>query len=227
MLKYFFYDMDDTLVDTRGNWIGAIKEYLSLQGLPCSEEIIVSCLGKNCRDICISIDARYGHIGKGNVERHADVFRKCLIDQFNRKMPNEIRGAGRFLGLMNGSVGQYIVSGSPIKIIDHVIRHNGWSPYIAGFSSSETVPRGKPDPRIYDDMRERLGAKRDECLIFEDSPVGVEAARRAGIRTVCVNPHVSVDKSAFLLCSVADFLALIDGNTIGDLLRLESSHELN
>lgn len=227
MLKYFFYDMDDTLVDTRGNWIGAIREYLSLQGLPCSEEFIVSCLGKNCRDICIGIDARYSHIGNDDVERHADIFRKCLIDQFNRKMPDEIPGAGRFLSLMNGSVGQYIVSGSPLQIIENVIRYNGWSSYIAGFSSSETVPKGKPDPRIYDDMRERLGAKREECLIFEDSPAGVEAARRAGIRTVCVNPHVPVGKSAFLLNSVADFLALIDGNTIGDLLGLESGHELN
>ena len=227
MLKYFFYDLDDTLVNTRDKWIGAIKEYLSMRGLPRGDETIEAYLGKNCRDICLDIDARYHHIGNDGIEFHADIFRKCLIDQFDREMPREIPGASSFLSLMNGSVEQYIVSGSPLRIIAQVIRHNGWSSFIADFSSSETLPRGKPDPRIYDDMREKLGAKKEECLIFEDSPAGVEAARRAGIRCVCVNAHAPIGQSDFLLRSVADFQTLIDSDMVCELMESESRHELN
>lgn len=219
--------MDDTLVNTRDKWIGAIKEYMSMQNLPYDEEAIAPYLGKNCRDICHNIDARYNHIGSRCIEHHANIFRRCLIGQFSLKMPQEIPGASRFLGIMNKSVKQYVVSGSPLQVIAQVIRHNGWSSFIMDYNTSETLPKGKPDPRIYNDIQERLGAKKAECLIFEDSPAGVEAARRAGIKCICINPHAPIGQSDLLICTVADFQALIDSNTISELMESELSHELN
>lgn len=48
----------------------------------------------------------------------------------------------------------------------------------------EHVVRGKPDPEIYLKSAEKLGVKPEECLVFEDSPAGVEAAKRAGMKVV-------------------------------------------
>lgn len=48
----------------------------------------------------------------------------------------------------------------------------------------EHVTRGKPDPEIYLKTAEKLGVKPEECLVFEDSPVGVESAKRAGMKVV-------------------------------------------
>lgn len=225
MLKYFFYDMDDTLVKTWGKWHDAIREYLSIQNLPYDSEAVLTYLGKNCKDICLEIDARYNHIGSLGIEHHANIFRDSLLRQFNLEIPREIPGAGKFLSMMSDYVGQYVVSGSPLQVIAQVIRRKGWSPFIADCISSETVARGKPDPLIYTATRKRLAAEKEECLIFEDSPAGVEAARRAGIRCVCVNPRVPIEASELLLCCVPDFQALIDSNKIGEVMNSESRHE--
>ncbi len=225
MIKYFFYDMDDTLVSTRDKWLGAIRTYQELQGIPYGDESAAIYLGKNCKDICLDIDARYHHIGSEGVDYHAAIFRGFLSDQFNMETPPEIPGAGRFLDRMAASVRQYIVSGSPLPVIAQVIRRRGWLPLIADYSSSDTIAHGKPDPQIYNTLKRKLRAKNGECLIFEDSPAGVEAARHAGIRYVCVNPRSDIEKSDLLVCSVVDFRALMDGAAISGLMESESGHE--
>lgn len=46
------------------------------------------------------------------------------------------------------------------------------------------VPRGKPHPDVFLKAAERVGALPAHCIVFEDAPLGVEAARRAGMRCV-------------------------------------------
>jgi len=63
------------------------------------------------------------------------------------------------------------------------------------FISREDVEKRKPDPEALLLAAKRLGVKPSECLVFEDSPYGVEAARRAGMR--CVALTTSLDRSFF------------------------------
>jgi sugar-phosphatase len=50
--------------------------------------------------------------------------------------------------------------------------------------SSDAVERGKPAPDGFLIGAERLGVAPGECLVFEDAPPGIEAAKRAGMRVV-------------------------------------------
>jgi HAD superfamily hydrolase (TIGR01509 family) len=53
------------------------------------------------------------------------------------------------------------------------------------------VQHGKPAPDIFLLAAEQLGVAPAECLVFEDSPVGVEAARAAGMPVIAVpDPHL-------------------------------------
>ncbi|HET9820302.1 MAG TPA: HAD family phosphatase [Burkholderiaceae bacterium] len=45
---------------------------------------------------------------------------------------------------------------------------------------------GKPEPAIFLEVARRLGVGPGECVVFEDAPLGIEAARRAGMRAVAV-----------------------------------------
>ena len=54
---------------------------------------------------------------------------------------------------------------------------------------------GKPDPTIFLIAASRLGVEPQNCLVIEDSPSGIEAARRAGIPVIAVcttNPAESL-----------------------------------
>lgn len=46
------------------------------------------------------------------------------------------------------------------------------------------VSRGKPDPQVFELVAEQMGLPLRDCLIFEDSPTGAEAAERAGAAAI-------------------------------------------
>ena len=49
---------------------------------------------------------------------------------------------------------------------------------------ADEIDRGKPDPQGYLIAAERLGKTPDECVVIEDAPAGLEAARAAGMRSI-------------------------------------------
>ena len=52
--------------------------------------------------------------------------------------------------------------------------------------SSEDVSHGKPDPEVFLLAAERMKMLPESCVVFEDTPVGIEAARAAGMKAVAV-----------------------------------------
>ena len=71
--------------------------------------------------------------------------------------------------------------------------------------------RGKPHPDIFLEAAHRLGVVPERCIVFEDAPLGVEAARRAGMRAVALTttlPAAAFDGFPNLLTCVPDFESL-------------------
>jgi beta-phosphoglucomutase-like phosphatase (HAD superfamily) len=64
---------------------------------------------------------------------------------------------------------------------------------LAGSFDSETtgdeVTRGKPAPDLFLMAAERLGIEPADAVVLEDSPLGVEAAKAAGMRVIAVLGH--------------------------------------
>jgi HAD superfamily hydrolase (TIGR01509 family) len=50
--------------------------------------------------------------------------------------------------------------------------------------SAQDVPRGKPHPDLFLYAAERMGAEPGRCLVVEDSPYGITAAKKAGMTVI-------------------------------------------
>jgi HAD superfamily hydrolase (TIGR01509 family) len=85
--------------------------------------------------------------------------------------------------------------------IDHVLERAGLAKFFTAIVSAEDVSACKPDPacclRALELLNEHLRATSQptlaaaECLVVEDSPAGIEAARAAGMRTLGVTNTVA------------------------------------
>ena len=58
------------------------------------------------------------------------------------------------------------------------------------------VARGKPHPDVFIEAARRCGAAPANCIVFEDAPLGVEAARRAGMRCVVITTTLPAEAFA-------------------------------
>ena len=52
--------------------------------------------------------------------------------------------------------------------------------------AKESVKNVKPDPEVHYKILEELNVKKEECIIIEDSIIGIEAAKNAGIEAVAI-----------------------------------------
>lgn len=78
---------------------------------------------------------------------------------------------------------------------------------------------GKPEPDIFLEAAKRLGVPPAECLVFEDAPFGIEAARRAGMRAVAICSTHKPEELAgpHVIASVRDFEQLMKKNFLESL----------
>lgn len=79
-----------------------------------------------------------------------------------------------------------VASSSPIPHIEHRLTHTGVRDYFHHVTSGQEVKRGKPNPDIYLLALEKLGMAAEECIAFEDSELGAQAAIAAGLRVIVV-----------------------------------------
>lgn len=70
--------------------------------------------------------------------------------------------------------------------------------------TSEDAREIKPSPEIYLRIQKELGVKAEECLVFEDSLIGIEAAKNAGMEAVAVYDQYS-DSDRERINSLADY----------------------
>lgn len=78
---------------------------------------------------------------------------------------------------------------------------------------------GKPQPDIFLEVANRMNAAASGCIVFEDAPLGIEAARRGGMRAVALCTTHSPDELSgpHVLTAVKDFNELLDMNFLETL----------
>ena len=68
------------------------------------------------------------------------------------------------------------------------------SDFFIGAACSEDVSFGKPHPEVFLKAVNILALQPSECVVFEDSPHGIEAGKEAGMKTVALTTSHSTDK---------------------------------
>jgi beta-phosphoglucomutase-like phosphatase (HAD superfamily) len=78
---------------------------------------------------------------------------------------------------------------------------------------------GKPEPAIFLEVAKRMNTRAKDCIVFEDAPFGIEAARRAGMRAVAICTSYTPEQLAgpHVIASARDYLELMNSNFLENL----------
>ena len=93
-------------------------------------------------------------------------------------------GAAQLLARLDGKHWA-IVTSAPAALAAARLRA-AWPTSTKVLVSAEHVERGKPDPQGYALAAQRLALTPAQCVVFEDTPAGIIAARAAGMRVVAL-----------------------------------------
>ena len=188
-----FFDMDGLIVDSEPEWFKSETEVTAKFGYNWSEEDQIACLGGPLTRV-----GKYMH-DKCKGAETPEYFTQTLIDTQALKMRGNtptMPGAlelVRELQLQGVKTG--LVSASPRNIVDAVLDNLGHDLFPFSISSDD-VERTKPNPDCYLKAAVTTDSDIQNCLIFEDSLTGMQAATSSGAYLIAVPHLVTIDESA-------------------------------
>ena len=82
--------------------------------------------------------------------------------------------------------GVKIAIGSSSKNAPIILRQIGLDGYFDAVSDGNNITNSKPDPEVFEKAAQMLGMDYADCLVVEDADAGIEAGKRAGMKTLAV-----------------------------------------
>jgi beta-phosphoglucomutase family hydrolase len=175
------WDMDGVLVDTAPFHYQAWRALFAGLGKDLSDEEFRRTFGLRNDDI---LRANLGDMPPERLTelglRKEVLFREAIRGKV-QPLPGAVALVRR---LRAGGVKTAVVSSAPRRNVETLLDALGLSDAFDALVAEEDVERGKPDPQGYLLAAERLGERPEDCVVIEDAPGGVEAAKRAGMRCI-------------------------------------------
>ncbi len=117
-----------------------------------------------------------------DLEKEAERF--TAIEIVDTEGVVKIKGASQILASLPGHVWAIVTSGSQ-ELAQARLRRAGL-PIPEILISGEDVKQGKPAPEPYLLGAKRMGKAVEQCVVVEDSPAGIAAAKAAGMRAIAI-----------------------------------------
>lgn len=188
-----FFDMDGLLVDSEPQWLQSEVEVTAPYGYQWQENDQIACLGGPLTRVGQYMFEKCGQ------RQSPEFFTQQLIQTQVAKMRVEVPTMPGALELLRElqahGVKTALVSASPRIIVDAVLANLGVDLFPFSISSDDTE-RTKPDPDGYLKAAQLSASDITNCLIFEDSLTGINAATASGAWLIAVPHLVSVEESA-------------------------------
>jgi beta-phosphoglucomutase len=178
------FDMDGVLIDSYDAHFAGWKAMYDELGLGYTEADFAADFGRTSRDILFR---RFGNQLADARIRELDERKEALFRDSLRKHFTAMDGAIDLIDALSTAgfrVG--VGSSAPPENIELCLEMLGRRTKIAAMVTGKDVTRGKPDPQVFQMAAKRLEVDPAHCAVVEDAVHGIEAANRAGMKSVAL-----------------------------------------
>jgi beta-phosphoglucomutase len=194
VIRGFLFDLDGVLVDTAQYHFLAWQRMAAELGIHFGEAENEQLKGVSRAESLNRILAWGGKSLSDAEKQHWMTLKNDWYLELVRGMPADdyLPGAHEFLRASRAA-GIKVALGSASKNAPLILERLGWIPLFDALVDGNVVTASKPDPEVFLEGARRLGLKPEECVVFEDSEAGVEAARRGGMKVVGIGHGLDAD----------------------------------
>ena len=216
--KALLFDLDGTLIDSMPHHHNAWVQWHAKRGLSLDGPgFFAATAGRSNAEILADMFPTF------SAQEHVAMAdeKEALYRELARQSLTLIAGAAEFVQAARGAgLKLAVCTASTLQNMALAFEQHGIDQWVEtvvspadrrfGGGAGERL-RGKPHPDIFLEAARRLGLAPADCIVFEDAPLGVEAARRAGMHAVALTTTMNAEAFAGfdnVLTIVADFVAL-------------------
>lgn len=184
-LRAVLWDVDGTLIDSTEYHFSTWRETLAREGYELTRDDFLRSFGR--RNDAVVRGFLGDHISLPEIERISEMKEARYRELVRTRGTALLPGVAMWLERLKADGWQQAVASSaPPANLAAILAATGLTNFFQAVVSAEQVAHGKPDPQIFLLAAEKLGVPARQCVVVEDAPAGVEAGRRAGMKTVGV-----------------------------------------
>ena len=176
------FDMDGVIVDSNPLHREAWTEFNCRHGLETTDAMLERMYGRRNDQIVRDFfgeDLPAGEVAARGAAKE-ELYREMLASRMEEML---VPGLRPFLDRYRGSP-LAVASNAEPENVDFVLDRAGLRPYFRVVVDGHQVSHPKPHPEIYQRAAGLLGVAPSNCIVLEDSPTGIAAARSAGMRVI-------------------------------------------
>ena len=190
--KAIFFDMDGVLFDSMPYHAKAWEEVMRANGLPFTAYDAYLNEGRTGQSV---IQEASNKVNKPCTDQQIEEIYRQKADAFKRMQPNGAQpmdGIKEVLAFLAEHQKQvWVVTGSgQLSLFAQLSTLHPTLFVREQLITAYDVTHGKPHPEPYLKAWERSGLKKEECCVVENAPLGVRAAKSAGLFTIAVNTGI-------------------------------------
>jgi len=182
-LQAVLWDMDGVLMDSEACWFESRIEFAERFGKIWTMDDQRVAMGRSTIEWAevmrerLSLDLTLDQIMEEVIT--------LVMDRLGERLP-VLPGALEAVKLTATRYPIALASGSPTRVIDHVLNITGLHKVFQAVVYGDDMTRGKPDPEIWLTAADKLGVDVTLCAGIEDSGNGIRSLRAAGVYTIAV-----------------------------------------
>lgn len=211
-IQSVIFDLDGTLVDSMWLWHDIDVEFLEKRGLTLPETYQHDIEGMSFTETAVYTKDLFRL--KETVEELKTIWNGMALQKYSYEV-NFKPGAKEFLhyckqqGITLG-----IATSNSKELVEAVTRALNFQNDIQEIVTACEVAHGKPAPDVYLEAARRLSAEPGRCLVFEDVPMGIKAARNAGMKVCAVedafSAHQKEEKRKLADYYISSYMQVMD-----------------
>lgn len=171
------FDLDGTIINSMPYHVVAWKKVCAEHGFQINPQLIYDMGGVSSRDVVVYFKNQGHDVGD------IDEFVKRKVELYRENI-DKVELFPKILAILNESIANHkkvaIGSGTQLKNAQDILNIHNLLNSVDAIVTSEMVEKHKPFPDTFLLCAQKMELKPQDCVVFEDGPLGVEAALAGG-----------------------------------------------